>query len=161
MSRTGLSPSTETSTRLALRVLGCLEVARLAVEASALWEQVATWKVFTEDRIEGRRGQELQWTRLLRQPTCDQNPRGVARLCQEWRGKRRMDLLTGTASSLWWIMVEFACGYTILSGTAGLCSVWDSRHDASSELRPLVDQAHSFAAWRHHQVSMSSCKRQT
>ena len=27
-----------------------------------------TWKVFTEDRIEGRRGQELQWTRLYGNP---------------------------------------------------------------------------------------------
>ena len=69
-----------------------------------------TWKVFTEDRIERRRGEELQWTRLCGNPPVIRTREELLDFASGGEGlpygltDRNCQLFAA-------IMVKFACGY--------------------------------------------------
>ena len=77
-----------------------------------------TWKVFTEDRIEGRRGQELQWTRLCGNPPVIRTREELLDFARTTEGLSYG--LTGMNCQVFvGAMVRYACGYTS-ADTTGL-----------------------------------------
>ena len=100
-----------------------------------------TWKVHTEDRIEGRRGQELQWTRLCGNPT-------VIRTREELLDFARR--FEGTPYGVAHQNCQFCvcpchgpiCVWIHKRGQCSCCS-WGQSARSSSELRQLVETKHT------------------
>ena len=76
------------------------------------------WKVFTEDRIEGRRGQELQWTRLCGNPPVIRTRQELLDFARRGEGLS-YELVDKNCQAFVGVMIRYACGYRSFD-TAGM-----------------------------------------
>ena len=76
------------------------------------------WKVFTEARIEGRRGQELQWTRLCGNPPVIRTRQELLDFARRGEGLS-YELDDKNCQAFVGVMVRYACGYRSFD-TAGM-----------------------------------------